>query len=74
MNCRHCGQPLTPNAGPKTDLAWCSDACLKAWEAEDPTRSQGWVSVSDLTPEKLREAFSASGLDMKTHAGKVVIQ
>ena len=59
--CDYCGETLTLSAGDildATSLRWCDDVCADAWTAEDPKRSEGWVSVSDATPTQ-REALDA---------------
>lgn len=44
---------------------------MQAWEAEDPTRTEGWVKLSDLTPERVGNMFEGSGLEIQGRAGKM---
>ena len=76
VQCAHCKKTLDFAAGlptPDPGRSWCSDACHDAWAAEDPTRMEGWVKLSDLTPERTKELFRASGLEVQSDAGKVVL-
>jgi len=68
-HCEYCGKKgaePTGNSTPIARMMWCSNECLAAWENEDPKRKEGWVSVSDLSRERLSELFEASGLKLES--------
>jgi hypothetical protein len=73
--CAQCGKTLAPwpYQTPKpetsrdehgTPMQWCSSACSDAWMAADPKRREGWISVGDLTPERLNEMLGEVGLGL----------
>jgi len=75
VKCSHCGKHLAHDDKRLICTeAWCSDACLSAWEDADPARKEGWVSLSDITPERQRELFAASGLMLGDVRSKVTLQ
>jgi hypothetical protein len=70
--CAHCGTPIDVTAYPPGGTHFCNAACMAAWEEADPKRKEGWVKLTDLTPERARELFGGAGLDLQNGAGKVV--
>lgn len=62
--CSQCGRPVSSLGHPESIARWCTNACHDAWMAADPKRSEGWISLSDLTIEQTAELFRRSGMDL----------
>lgn len=68
--CLFCGAKLPPpDMKCCTDeegrpLRWCSETCSATWCAQDPKRSEGWVSLADLGPAATKRIFRDSGFDL----------
>lgn len=45
-----------------TPQRWCGVTCQEAWLAADPKRRDGWVAVSEMSPEALNAALNDIGL------------
>lgn len=75
VQCAQCDKTLTFKDCPAPDpgRSWCNTACHDAWAAEDPIRLEGWIKLSDLTPERVSELFEGSGLEVQSGAGKVAL-
>ncbi len=78
QTCLFCGHDFGPRSldSPPTSIdettghesLWCSAPekdCWNKWADQDPKRREGWITLSDLTPEQVNEVFNAVGLRLE---------
>jgi len=63
--CAHCSKPLVRGVEPDAERAWCSAACMRAWDAEHPEEAVGWVPVDDMTGTQRAELLAMLGFGVR---------